>query len=415
MRRPSLTALHVALTMPLLFGCQTLPSDTANRVDGLSIVLTQPTNLGTPVNPVQVQSATFDVLARDDQGLPWTHDVDVDLYVSFGGVKAGAITSCGASSDPLQHLKLPGGVARGVTLALPQAFGPTSLWVQQSNGGPAGASDNIHFRNPYISDIMKPLDVAAPEAAYCTPFTGKFIIIDQAQNGGKLVISSVFGNAVVISDSGAADFGSTYLFTFGRPSASAVPGRVVNRFSGNISKFVGFTEFNFPQLDLADEIDVKAIPAVKVLTSADLANVPKLLALSAAPVQVTGIICDANPPNPSADPMIQSTIDQWNKFNTFVISAGSNTCDSFNNFAVALPSKQVGNFNPLTMVGQTVTVAGMLKNNSGANNYLDGGGKPISCSPTTACAQGSCVVGLCKKAPFNFWTVVVRTAADVGQ
>ena len=407
--------LILPLSFAILGACQSLPSETADRVDGLSIVLTQPTNLGTPTNPVQALSATFDVQARDDQGLPWTHDVDVDLYVSFGGVKAGAITSCGASSDPLQHLKLVGGAAHGVTVALPQAFGPTSLWVQQSNGGPAGASNNIHFRNPYISDIMKPLDVAAPEAAYCTPFNGKFIIIDQAQSGGKLVISSVFGNAVAISDSGATDFGSTYIFTFGRPSASAVPGRVVNSFSGNISKFVGFTEFNFPLLDLADEIDVKAVPAPKVLTSTDLANVPKLLGLSAAPVQVTGIICDPNPPNPSGDPTVQSTLDQWNKYSTFVLSAGSNTCDSFNNFAVELPSKQVGTFNPLTMVGQTATISGMLKNNSGANPYLGTDGMPIACSASAPCAQGSCVTGICKKGPFNFWTVVVRTAADVGQ
>jgi|GEM_PF-3565437 len=406
---------HFVWVLPLLAACQTLPSETADRVDGLSIVLTQPTNLGTATNPVTAQTATFDVVARDEHGQQWTKDVDVDLYVSFGGVKAGLITNCGASSDPLQHLKLTGGVARNITLPLPQAYGPTSLWVQQTNGGPAGASDNIHFRNPYIADIMKPLDVAAPEAAYCTPFNGKFIIIDQAQPGGKLVISSVFGNAVAVSDSGATDFNSTYIFTFGRPPGSAVPGRVVNSFSGNVSKFVGFTEFNFPLLDLADEIDVKAIPAPKVLTSTDLTNVPKLLGLSAAPVSVTGIICDPNPPNPAADPMVQSTIDQWNKYSSFVLSAGSNTCDSFNNFAIELPSKRVGNFNPLTMVGQTATISGMLKNNSGANSYLDTSGNPIACSASSPCAQGMCVTGVCKKGAFNFWTVVVRTAADVGQ
>lgn len=403
----------------LLGGCADhRASPTSGRTDLLRIELLEPVDRGAPDRPVSVRRAKFNVTARDDQGQTRAEDLNVSLFVSFGGVKTGALQACGTEGPrtvPIATLTLRNGELLGYEAELPQAFGPTSIWVEDPVTGTIGASDTINFRNPFVTDVQKPPDPAAANASFCTPWSGKFVVVDSPmQPTGKLVISSVFGNAVAVSDSSATEYGSVYLFTFGRPPAWAVPGRILDSFSGNISKFIGFTELNFPLMTRTDEINPAAIPAPVRLVSADTTNIPKLLSLVAAPVEVTGTLCDPLPPNPNNDPFVQGTIDQWYKFNSFVVGGGTD-CQSINNFSVQLPAKLVGAFDPLTRVGQQVTIRGMLKNSSGQNSYLDGQGNEVTCSAATPCDKGTCQAGICKKNPFNFWTVLVRDGADVPQ
>ena len=64
---------------------------------------------------------------------------------------------------------------------------------------------------------------------------------------------------------------------------------------------------------------------------------------------------------------MQKTIDSWSKFNQFVVD-NDGTCDAFTNFAVELPAKVLGTVRSAARyVGKTVTVTGMLRNNSGQN------------------------------------------------
>ena len=351
-----------------------------------------------------------------DDGLLYPGDATVDVFISYSGVRTGVEVACGEQSDsPIETLTVRGGRLENHEVTLPSAFGATSIWAVERGSNVVGASVPIFFPNPTIPNIQTPPDLNAINATFCTNFEKKFVRVDKATGSGELLIDSVFGNAVTVTDTGATDFRSLYLFTFGRPSSSLVPGRHVNFFNGNISKFVGFTEVNFPVIDADLDCDPEPakLPAPIKLSQGDITNLKKLNATGSSTVEVTGKVCPVMPPNPNQDPNIQGTIDQWVKYNTFIL--GNFSCDSFTEFAVSMPSKVMGNFDAAASVGQSVTIRGMLKNSSGRNSYLDDNGAPITCSEAAPCGSGMCTAGICKKNPYNFWTVAVRSTDDVPQ
>jgi hypothetical protein len=268
----------------------------------------------------------------------------------------------------------------------------------------AGASPTIFFRNPYVADVQTPPDLTAPNASYCSPFEGKFITVDHPTGTGKLLVNAVFGDAFTITDTGATGFNNIYIYNFGRPPSYIEPGKLVSSFSGNISKFIGFTEVNFPLFDIShDPADPSQLPLPVKLAGTDTSNLPKLLAASAGIVQTSGIVC----------PVTGAASDQWIKYDTFVLDNGSMACDSFSSFSVELPAKVVGTFDATASVGKNATFRGMLKNASGQNVVPDAMGNPISCDAATPCASGTCVDGQCKKGAYNFWTIVVRDSSDI--
>ncbi|MGZ6950313.1 MAG: hypothetical protein ACXVJY_19760 [Ilumatobacteraceae bacterium] len=405
----------------LMAGCvDDHPSPNAGQVSSLLLTLRQPADTGTPMTPVMAQTATFDLTAVDEKGAAITHDLDVNLFLSFGGVKTGASGMCGSDDSgslPVETIHLTGGQVLGHTVTLPQAFGATTLWIDDPASHATGASPTIYFRNPFVADIQTPPDVNAMNATFCSPFNGKFIIVDKpALPNGQLVVSSVFGNAFAVTDTsyGSWDkFNSMYVFSFGKPPTYIVAGKVLNSFSGNVSKFLGFTELNFPLFDATDDtVPLAQLPPPAVVTQPDLSNIPKLIALDAGVVSFTGKQCDPSPDNPSMDANIQKTIDQWNKFNEFVLDADT-SCSALTNYAIQLPSKVFGTYDPLQSAGKMVTVVGMLRNNSGQNPVLDANNQPISCDASTPCTKGTCVEGQCVKNPFNFWTINPRTPTDI--
>src|SRR5262249_6032933 len=154
-----------------------------------------------------------------------------------------------------------------------------------------GASPTIYFRNPFIAEAQTPPDLMAPNATFCSPFNGKFLIFDHATGSGQLVVTSVFSNAFAITDTGVApgQFNSIYLYAFGKPPPDIVEGRVITSFSGNYSKFVGFTELNFPLFQVADStVPLATVPPPVQLAFADFSSVAKLLGASASVVTYTG-------------------------------------------------------------------------------------------------------------------------------
>ena len=417
-------ALVAAASAAWLCGCvEKQPTGTENQVSSVVMTLRapDPSQLGQPGNPIlPPSSVTFDLTAVGDNGQPMGQDLDVDVYISFGGLKTGALTACGTDSPdktPLERLHLPGGHVENHTLKIPPAYGATTLWIDEPVSHATGASPTFYFRNPFIADVQTPPDLTAANATFCSPFNGRFIVVDHPMGAaGKLVVSSVFGNAFSITDTTPGNFNSfnsMYIFSFGKPPLYIVPGKVVTKFSGNVSKFVGFTELNFPLFTVDQNADIAQLPPPMVIQTGDIATPAKLLPATAGVVTFTGQECDPNPPNPNHDPNIQKTDDSWLKYNQFVID-GNGTCDGFTNYAVELPSKTLGGFDPLKNVSKKLTVVGMLRNNSGQNAYADANGNPITCSPTNACAQGTCGPdGICKKAAYNFWTIVPRTPDDV--
>jgi hypothetical protein len=422
MCRTGVTLASVTLALVSLApGCvEHRASPTAGQVATIEVQLLDPppNALGSPDAPVTVRQATFNVIARDENGAVIPRDLTANVFISFGGVKTGAAGSCGADDTgtrPIEVLTLTGGMLSNhtVDLSTSLAFGSTSIWIDEPSSAATGASPTIYFRNPLVPEVQTPPDLTAPNATFCSPFTGKFIIIDHASPGGQLVVSSVFGNAFAVTDTGASTFNSIYVYSFGKPPSDIVEGRLLKSFSGNLSKFVGFTELNFPLFDSDLDAPLVTPPAPVDIAPSDITtNIPKMLGAAASVIRFSGTICDPMPPNPTNDPNIQSTIDSWLKYNQFVL--GNNmTCDSFNNMAVELPAKVLGSFDPLQHVGKQATFVGMLRNNSGQNPYLDGNGNPISCSSTMPCARGTCLEGTCYKNAFNFWTLQPRHESDI--
>ncbi len=234
------------------------PYPNATGVSSLEVTLLQPTQLGSPAAPSQRASeATFNVVAHDANGNVVKKDLMVDVFVSFGGIKTGADAACGADvgdAMPIETIKLHGGMLMNHTTQLPSAFGSTSIWIDEPSSGATGASPTIYFRNPFIAEIQTPADITAPNATFCSTFDNKFLNVDHAQNGGQqLIVTSVFSGAFVVTDTGAPTYNNIYLYAFGQPPSYIVPGKVVTNFSGNYSKFVGFTELNFPLFNVADD------------------------------------------------------------------------------------------------------------------------------------------------------------------
>jgi hypothetical protein len=188
---------------------------------------------------------------------------------------------------------------------------------------------------------------------------------------------------------------------------------VLKSFSGNYSKFVGFTELNLPLFDADLEAPLAALPPPVELTGADIGNVDKMLGADAGVIKFTGTICNPLPDNPNHDSNTQKVIDSWNIYNQFVLD-NDGSCQSFTNMAVQLPSKQLGGFDPLKHVNETATFTGMLQNHSGQNPVLDAvTGNTVACSDDNPCTKGSCQQGICYKGAYNFWTLMPRKAEDV--
>jgi hypothetical protein len=392
----------------LLAGCVTnQPSPTAGQINSLELKLIDPppTALGSEKNPVMAQQVTIDVIARDDQGQQFPVDADVEVYISFGGVKSGDTAGCDFSKTikPITVLKLQGGAVRNQVIQLPAAFGPTTVWLDEPKSHAAGASPTIFFRHPRIPDVTTPPDLAAANATFCTPFNRKYVQITEGSNGGKLVVSSVFGNAFAVTDTGVSTFNSIYVFSFGRPPSYIVRGRVLDEVTGNLSKFIGFTELNFPLFRGNSEINPNILPAPVPLAAADINNIPKILGQVASEVSWTGLICD---------PLAPASLEQWLKFNTFIADQAG-TCDSFTNLSVQLPAKVVGTFDPLQNIGKPVKFVGMLRNSSGQNPVTDVNGNMVACDAATPCVTGTCVEAFCRRGAFNFWTVNVRGSSDI--
>ncbi|MGZ3428990.1 MAG: hypothetical protein ACXVCV_20195, partial [Polyangia bacterium] len=281
----------------LLVGCvQQKPSPTAAAVNSLDVELLDPppSGLGSPMAPVNVKQATFNIVARDEQGNIVAKDIDVDVFISFGGVKTGANSACGADETgnaPIEKVTLKAGKLMNHSVTLPLAYGSTSIWLDEPVSGAGGASPTIYFRNAFINEAQTPPDPMAANATFCSPFNGKFLIFDHATGSGQLVVTSVFSNAFSITDTGvpAGQFNSMYLFAFGKPPPNIVEGRVITSFSGNYSKFVGFTELNFPLFNAADDtVPLAPLPPPVDIAFGDISNVVKMLGSSASVVRYTG-------------------------------------------------------------------------------------------------------------------------------
>lgn len=409
-RAPSLSlglglSLCLASSLP---GCN-FQIDGENRLTSLRLGLLAPaeTELGTPTNRVRPQVMRFSVDALDEQGALMPVNRSVQAFFVAGGSRLPLRNPCAlvgsASETPdwlLTEFSLVGGHAPVVTLPLttPAIFGRVTLNIEEPESLAEGATPPIFFPNPTIPQIMKPLDPTAQNASYCQPFLNRQVVFEQTSNEqGSLVVSSVFQSGLAVSDTSTTDYNSIYVFTFGRPPTSIVKGRVLNRLSGAVAKFNGMTQVANPTMAPDDRIDLTLVPQpIELTPERRPAQDPTatenrwLTRHIAAPVRITGIVCEAT--------LDDSRADNWNRYNTVVINqTGDGKPDSVNGcggvnstmyippirFNVQFPGKGVGGFDPAMHAGQEVTITGMLQNS------VSRSGKTL------------------------FWTVVVRDQTDL--
>ena len=214
--------------------------------------------------------------------------------------------------------------------------------------------------------------------------------------------SSVFGNAFTVTDTGAQPtFNSIYVFSFGQPRRlHRRRARASTSFSGNVSKFVGFTELNFPLFDAADDdpVPLATLPPPVPLHGADIGQRARSCSAHVAErgAGTTGTVCDPDAGQPDQRPEHPGRIDQWIKFNTVRPRHRRRPATSFTNFAVAAAGQDARHLRPAAATSaRRSTVTGMLRKNSR--------GRTRTSTPTAttiavhdgdcSCGQGTCVDG----------------------
>ncbi|HEU0036621.1 MAG TPA: hypothetical protein VFQ53_38675 [Kofleriaceae bacterium] len=279
-----------------LAGC----TDTRDAITGTqSLEVT----LVAPADPCPVsgladteRTITVNIRAKDAQNqLDTTFTKDVQVYAQFLGTLTPSF-----GDVPLATFTVTNGVADNQSVTLPNAFGRTTLWIDDGEGvGPdyvhgsvTGTSPILCYRDPFISDLQKPRDETALDALSSTPLQDKQIGVHTSRYGdtGFLVVTSVFAQGYTVSDVQCADTNAsppcTYqaydhamVFTFSAPrldGRSIEVGEVIGGFAGGLSEFNGLTEIGFPQtfapVDKAGQpvsfsVDPARIPAPAVLTA----------------------------------------------------------------------------------------------------------------------------------------------------
>ena len=386
-------------------------TDTIPAFEGtqsLEVVLVSPTNTGSPDTPLPDTERTIvlHVIAKDAQNqLDTSFDKDVQVYAQFLGTLT---PSFGAM--PLASFHVTAGQSTDQSIELPNAFGPTVIWIDDGEGvGPGyihgaitGTSPTLFYREPFISDLQTPRDETALDALTATPLQDKQISVNESRYGarGRLVVNSVFAQGYTLSDVQCANdagdppcttepYNHAMIFSFSAPRDDCFRqvqvGQVLSGFAGGIAEFNGLTEIGFPQTFSPDpcdgpaDVNVARLPPIEVVDPltwfnglSDPDGLINFERNEAAPIQVNnGKVCDLDEDF--------DTFKQWK-----IDPAGVGGDCSRNDDVLNVISTGITSIDPTTLVGKTMTkVIGVLR--------------PVNI--------GS----------FNVWIIFPRDAADVVQ
>jgi hypothetical protein len=387
--------MRKALTLLLLAGC-TDTRETLVGTQSLEVELVTPANPGNPDAPLADTERTVvvNVRARDATGaIDTTFTKDVQVYAQFLGTLTPSF-----GSMPLATFTLTNGEAMGQSFTVPNAFGPTVIWIDDGEGvGPAyvhgqitGTSPVLFYRDPFIADLQTPRDEMALDALAATPLQDKQVAVDQSRYGarGRLVVNSVFAQGYTVSDVECADDAGTppcvagnydhaMIFSFSAPRDQCFQpievGQVISGFNGGLSEFNGLTELGFPStfaptdglpiLEGEDECthvlhDVNPArlpqPAVVELSwfgpLSDPGGIINFERNEAAPIQINGgTVCDLDEDF--------DTFKQWK-----VDPAGVGGDCEGNDNVINVISTGITTIDPTALVGQTLPkVVGVLR------------------------------------------------------
>ena len=242
--------------------------DTRDPITGtqsLQVVLKSPA--GTDANrldPNTAAPALIDVTAIGPDGKPdTTYNNQVQVYVNFLGTLTPYL-----GGTPLATITLTGGQAMNQSIPLPRVFGPATLWLDdgtsQSPTYASGASDTIWYRDPFISDIQRPVNPMGLDALSSSPLENKQLRVDSSEFGtsvGRLVVTSVFAQGYTLDDVSCGAGGAppcttmpyhhamVFSFSAARDDHGCLiqQGQLIDGFAGGVSEFNGLTEIGFPQ------------------------------------------------------------------------------------------------------------------------------------------------------------------------
>jgi hypothetical protein len=232
----------------------------------LRVVVEQPEHLGSQTVRLRDDDrrVALDIVALDAQGeLDPTLSGEVAIFAQY----LGSLSPIGHDGQPLR-IALEGGTGRA-TLDLPQVFGPTVLWVEDSlSASPTyatGTSPALWYRDPYLADVSRPVDEMAFAALQRSPLEGKQVEVSGSRHGddGRLVVTGAYAQGYTLSDVDCARLPCTagaydhiLVFSFGLPldrrGEPIEVGHQVRLVAGAVSEFNGLTEIGFPVTELVD-------------------------------------------------------------------------------------------------------------------------------------------------------------------
>jgi hypothetical protein len=338
-----------------------LPHETTS----LRVTVTDPTDLGTAAHRLadDVRSVTVAVQALDEHGqADASLSAPIDVYVQ----------TLGTLNDKPARLALSGGVGQA-TVAIPVAFGETTLWLEDFDGTggrqptyATGASPPLWYREPFLDDVSLPPDLTSISTALQrSQLEGKQVRVSGSRFGaaGRLVVTGVYTSGYTLSDVDCSSrpcaptpFGHVFVFSFGRAvdtlGRPVELGQTLKWVSGGASEFNGYTELNFPDQEILDATgDLALVPdPVRIdpswLDKAHTERLIQLEQLESALVEVDGVtVCPLG--------------SDYDSFQEWDLDVGQGC----NNPITIVTAGQVPGFDPPTaLVGTTLTrVVGTLK------------------------------------------------------
>ena len=289
--RTATRIILAALVLVALPACQDKKGLLTGDIVSYRITLKSPLSLGTDSEPLTEDNphtivVDIEALGADGQ-VRSDYNADLNLWVFFEGTLSPVSDSSGNVT-----VSLVNGAARDVSREIPIAYGPTTIWVEDSNrtsdggatclgpypplGGVAdscsyasGASNTIHYRNPYLDETQEPRDRSSSAATHQSLLEGKSVYVDHPRDiDSWLVVTGAYAQAFTVTDVSpsamARGFNHMYVFSFSRAKRSdgtaVAPGDIVvecpdgvcdGYLAGGVKEFVGFTELDFPIFDVS--------------------------------------------------------------------------------------------------------------------------------------------------------------------
>lgn len=204
---------------------------------------------------VSFDEGTAQNLGSEEEPLPFSHDttefvIDVEIVgyddatmTDFDGEVAILVRPGTVGTPHPATVELTGGVATDVYVEIKKSFGPTRIWVEDTEREGAswatGVSPMIRFEDPTLAQSQLPTgdDVSALVDSH----------VEIRAVGRELVVTHVASDGFYVSD--LTDFpepyGHMFAFSFSRPR-DLVAGDKLSSLAGNVDEYLAFTELSFP-------------------------------------------------------------------------------------------------------------------------------------------------------------------------